>query len=70
MGQAAVQRRRESPAERLLIHAGAFNLSLVMRKMSGCGTSRGLQGRINQLFLFLLMLVNGFICAITSNHAD
>ena len=32
--------------KRLLIHAGAFNLSLIMRKLSGCGTPRGLQGRI------------------------
>ena len=31
--------------KRLLIHAGAFNLSLIMRKLSGYGTPRGLQGR-------------------------
>jgi transposase len=31
--------------KRLLIHAGAFNLSLLMRKLAGCGTPRGFQGR-------------------------
>src|SRR5882757_2321756 len=59
-------RHQDNIAKRLLIHAGAFNLSLVMRKLSGCGTPRGLQGRLNQLLLFLLTLVNGLISAITS----
>jgi transposase len=59
-------RHQDNIAKRLLIHAGAFNLGLVMRKLSGCGTPRGLQGRLNQLPLFLLTLVNGFISAITS----
>ena len=31
--------------KRLLIHASAFNLGLLMRKVFGCGTPRGLQGR-------------------------
>jgi transposase len=31
--------------KRLLVHAGAFNLGLLMRKMCGRGTPRGLQGR-------------------------
>jgi transposase len=31
--------------KRLLVHAGAFNLGLLMRKMFGRGTPRGLQGR-------------------------
>ena len=35
--------------KRLLIHAGAFNLSLVMRKLSGSGTPRGFQGRLAAL---------------------
>jgi len=39
--------------KRLLIHAGAFNLSLVMRKMWGCGTPRGLQGRLRAIILLL-----------------
>ena len=30
--------------KRVLIHAGAFNLSLLLRKLVGTGTPRGLQG--------------------------
>ncbi len=32
--------------KRLLIHAGAFNLGLLMRHLIGSGTPRGLQGRL------------------------
>ena len=32
--------------KRLLIHAGGFNLGLVMRQLIGIGTPRGLQGRV------------------------
>ena len=32
--------------KRLLLHAGAFNLGLVMRHLIGVGTPRGLQGRV------------------------
>jgi hypothetical protein len=32
--------------KRLLIHAGGFNLGLVMRHLIGVGTPRGLQGRL------------------------
>ena len=32
--------------KRLLVHAGAFNLGLLMRKAFGRGTPRGLQGRL------------------------
>ena len=37
---------REHPniLKRLLIHVAGFNLSLVLRKMLGVGTARGLQG--------------------------
>ena len=31
--------------KRILIHAGAFNLCLLMRHMLGVGKPRGLQGR-------------------------
>jgi transposase len=30
--------------QRLLIHAGGFNLGLLMRQLMGVGTPRGLQG--------------------------
>jgi transposase len=46
-------RRHDNIIKRLLIHAGAFNLSLVMRKVAGCGTPRGLQGRIAGFVLWL-----------------
>lgn len=40
--------------KRILIHVAAFNLGLVMRKLSGCGTPRGLQGRVRRLLAALL----------------
>ena len=43
--------------KRLLIHAGGFNLGLVMRQMIGLGTPRGLQGRPSVVIATLLMLV-------------
>jgi transposase len=42
--------------KRLLIHAGAFNLGLVMRKLAGSGTPRGLQGCLKGLILILQIL--------------
>jgi transposase len=43
--------------KRLLIHAGAFNLGLVMRHLFGLGTPRGLQDRLATvlatIFVFL-----------------
>jgi transposase len=38
-------RGHENILKRLLVHAGAFNLGLLMRKTFGRGTPRGLQGR-------------------------
>src|SRR5712691_1731410 len=38
-------RRHQNILKRLLIHAGAFNLGLLMRQVFGRGTPRGLQGR-------------------------
>ena len=35
--------------KRVLVHAGAFNLGLVMRALIGVGTPRGLQGRVAAL---------------------
>ena len=65
-------RRHENIIKRLLIHAGAFNLSLVMRKILGCGTPRGqLQGSLNALPLLLDLLLKAFTSAATlaSLHA-
>jgi transposase len=37
-------RGRENIFKRLVVHAGAFNLSLILRQLIGKGTPRGLQG--------------------------
>ena len=44
--------------KRLLVHGAAFNLGLVMRKIFGHGTPRGLQGDRAQLFLALGRLLS------------
>ena len=38
-------RGHQNILKRLLVHAGAFNLGLLMRQACGRGTPRGLQGR-------------------------
>ncbi len=38
-------RGHDNILKRVLVHAGAFNLGLVMRRLIGVGTPRGLQGR-------------------------
>ena len=43
--------------KRLLIHAGGFNLGLVMRHLIGIGTPRGLQGRVAAVIALLLGLL-------------
>jgi transposase len=43
--------------KRLLIHAGGFNLSLLMRQLIGVGTPRGLQGRRVAAVVALLGLI-------------
>ena len=53
-------RGRENILKRLLVHMGGFNLSLVMRKLIGRGTPRGLQGlraRLCSLFWAAAMLL-------------
>ena len=43
--------------KRLLIHAGGFNLGLVMRHLIGRGTPRGLQDRLATVIAALLVLL-------------
>ena len=43
--------------KRLLIHAGGFNLGLVMRQLIGVGTPRGLQGRVGAVLATLFELM-------------
>jgi transposase len=57
--------------KRLLIHAGGFNLGLVMRHLIGFGTPRGLQGRVAAVVatLFVLMgVVRRRLTAISSSQ--
>jgi transposase len=53
-------RGRENILKRLIIHVGAFNLSLVLRESLGKGTPRGLQDlatlHLNAIFGLLKLL--------------
>jgi transposase len=51
-------RGRENILKRLLIHVSGFNLSLVLRLMTGKGTPRGLQDLAVAYFLILIALIN------------
>lgn len=51
-------RGHDNILKRVLIHTGAFNLGLIIRKALGVGTPRGLQGRIRALFVLLAQLCN------------
>src|SRR5271157_4419533 len=58
--------------KRLLVHVAAFNLGLVMRKVLGHGTPRGLQGYKAALFLTILRRLRD-ICALPEvwkEHAE
>jgi transposase len=44
--------------KRLLLHSGAFNLGLLLRRWLGAGTPRGLQGRARALLALLNRLVS------------
>ena len=50
-------RGHDNILKRLLIHAGGFNLGLVMRHLIGIGTPRGLQGRLAVVLGALLLLM-------------
>lgn len=53
-------RGRENVLKRLLIHVGAFNLSLIFRKTAGAGTPRGLHDLKKELvaaFLYLQLVL-------------
>jgi len=46
--------------KRVLIHSGAFNLGLLLRRWLGTGTPRGLQGRARALLALLIRLISAF----------
>jgi transposase len=52
--------------KRLLIHAGGFNLGLVMRQLIGVGTPRGLQGRLATVIALFGVLSSAIRCRITA----
>jgi transposase len=52
--------------KRLLIHAGGFNLGLVMRHLIGVGTPRGLQGRVAAVIASLLVLIDVVRCRLSA----
>jgi transposase len=51
--------------KRLLIHAGGFNLGLLMRQLIGVGTPRGLQGRLIAVVATLWLLTQALGKAVT-----
>jgi len=48
--------------KRLLIHAGGFNLGLVMRHLFGLGTPRGLQDRLARVLALIFVFVDALRC--------
>jgi transposase len=60
-------RLHDNIIKRLLIHAGAFNLSLVMRKVAGRGTPRAFQGNVAAFFASLFTLLHR-ICRFAVAH--
>jgi len=50
-------RGRMNILKRYLVHVAAFNLSLVMRKLFGVGTPRGLQGRLAAFVILFRSIV-------------
>lgn len=51
-------KRHNNIAKRLLVHVGGFNLSLVMRKLTGTGKPRRLQGLFLSIFAAIWALWN------------
>jgi transposase len=51
-------RGHQNILKRLLIHAGGFNLGLLIRTMLGVGTPRGLQGRMARVLATIFVLLD------------
>ena len=58
-------RGQENILKRQLIHVGAFNLSLILRKLLGAGTPREWKNRFGRLVLTLYLL---FKCRISQKR--
>jgi hypothetical protein len=51
--KAGIPRKHDNILKRQLIHVGAFNLSLIFRRLLGAGTPREWYSARKSLFLFL-----------------
>jgi transposase len=61
-------RGRENILKRQLVHVGAFNLSLILRKLLGAGTPRELKNRAGQVLSRLLRLLLCWMTACLSTR--
>ena len=50
---------RDNILKRQLVHVGAFNLSLILRRLLGAGTPRELRNRLGRLVLLVYLLFRG-----------
>ena len=62
-------KRHDNISKRLLVHVGAFNLSLVMRKLTGVGKPRRLQSLFSSIFMLLLSLWNALAALARKNSS-
>jgi transposase len=62
-------RHHDNIAKRLLIHVGGFNLGLVMRRLTGIGKPRRLQGLFASIFGWLLCIWNAVVTIWTRRRA-
>jgi transposase len=67
-------RGHDNILKRVLVHASGFNLGLMMRRLIGVGTPRGLQGRVAALIAVLVNLWSTMLVAVdlrsSSWHRD
>jgi transposase len=63
-------RKHENILKRLVIHAGAFNLSLILRLRLKVGTPRGLQCRGNHTFPDSICLFFAYLALYCNNQAE
>jgi transposase len=57
-------RGHENVLKRTLVHVAAFNLGVLLRKLVGCGTPRGLQGRLATFLDALVAMIQLIYVAI------
>ena len=54
-------RGHDNILKRVLVHVAGFNLGLVMQKIMGCGTPRGLQGRFLRLLALIIVAIQALL---------